>query len=167
MGKKQVPFILIRRGKFHRIVFYQLMDEDNLNCLIQRCLELKYKFRGVYVVDNFPTNLTDNSFIIVNISTSASFGTHWILLCQKRQELFYSDPLGQTISSYKHLQCRIASNFNVNTVFELLRNQPIQKQNSILCGLFCIYIAHIIFSGQKLVKMSDIDLLRFALHMMF
>ena len=32
---------------------------------------------------------------------------------------------------------------------------------------FCIYIAHIIFSGQKLVKMSEIGLLRLALHMMF
>ena len=143
------------------------MDEDNLNSLIQRCSELKYKFRGVYAADNFPTNLTDNSFIIVNISTSASVGTHWILLCQKDQKIIFADPLGQTLSSYKHLQSRIVSNFNVNTVYELLRNQPIQKQNSILCGLFCIYIAHIIFSGQKLVKMSDIDLLRFALHMMF
>ena len=141
------------------------MDEDNLNSLIQRCSELK--FRGVYAAENFPTNLTDNSFIIVNISTSASIGTHWILLCRKDRKTIFADPLGQTLSSYKHLQSRIVSNFNVNTVYELLRNQPIQKQNSILCGLFCIYIAHIIFSGQKLVKMSDIDLLRFALHMMF
>ena len=138
------------------------MDQDNLNSLIQRCSELKYKFRGVYAADNFPTNLTDNSFIIVNISTSASIGTHWILLCQKDQK-----KLGQNLSSYKHLQSRIVSNFNVNTVYELLRNQHIQKQNSFLCGLFCIYIAHIIFSGQKFVKMSDIELLRFALHMMF
>ena len=87
--------------------------------------------------------------------------------CGKDQKFIFADPLGQTLSSYKHLQSRITSNFNVNTVYELLRNQPIQKQNSILCGLFCIYIAHIIFSGQKLVKMNDIDLLRFALHMMF
>ena len=119
------------------------MDEDNLNSLIQRCSELKYKFRGVYAADNFPTNLTYNSFIIVNISTSTLIGTHWTFLC----------PLDTSL--------------NVNTVYELLRNQPTQKQNSILCGLFCIYIAHIIFSGQKFVKMSDIDLLRFELHMMF
>ena len=143
------------------------MDEDKLNSLIQRCSELKHKFLEVYVADNFPTNLTDNSFIIVKISTSASIGTHWIILSQKDKKFIFADPLGQTLSSYKHLQSRIASNFNVKTVYELLRNQPIQKQNSILCGLFCIYIAHIIFSGQKLKKMSDIDLLRFALHMMF
>ena len=66
------------------------MDEDNLNSLIQRCSELKYKL--VYAADNFPTNLTDNSFIIVNISTSASIGTHWILLCQKDQKIIFADP---------------------------------------------------------------------------
>ena len=68
------------------------MDEDNLNSLIQRCSELKNKFRGVYAADNFPTNLTDNSFIIVNISTSASIGTHWILLCQKDKKIIFADP---------------------------------------------------------------------------
>ena len=128
----------------------------------------KYKFCGIFAADSFPTNLTDNSFIIVNISKSASIGTHWILFCQEDQiKNLFADPLGQTLSSYKHLLSRIASNFNVNILYELLRNQPIQKQNSILCGLVCIYIAHIILSGQKLVKMDGIDLLRFALHMMF
>ena len=103
------------------------MDEDNLNFLLQRCSELKYKFRGVYAADNFPTNFTDNSFVLVNISMSASVGTPWILLCRKDQKIIFADPLGQTLSSYKHLQSRTASNFNVNTVYELLRNQPIQK----------------------------------------
>ena len=126
------------------------MVEYNLNPLIQRCLELKYKFRGVYAADTFPTNFTDKSFIIVKISTLASVGTHWIFLCRKNQKFIFADPLGQTLSTYKHLQSRIASNFNVNTEFELLRNQPIQKQNSILCGLFCIYVAHICcFSVDK------------------
>ena len=43
-----------------------------------------------------------------------------------------------------------------------MRNQPIQKQNSILCGLFCIYFAHNFFSVQKLVKMSDFDFASFC-----
>ena len=112
------------------------MNKDNLNSLIQRCSELNYKFRGAYAADSFPTILTGNSFIIVNISTSASIEMYRILLCQKDQKFIFSDPLGQTISSYKHLQSRIASNFNVDTVYELLGNQSIQKQNSILRGLF-------------------------------
>ena len=82
------------------------MNEDNLNSLIQRFSELEHKLCGVYPADNFPSNLTDNSFIIVNISKSASIGTHWILLCQKEQKLTFADPLGQTLSSYKHLQCK-------------------------------------------------------------
>ena len=124
------------------------MDEDNLNSLIQRCSELKYKFRGVYAADNFPTNLTDNSFIIVNISTSASIGTHWILLCQRDQKIIFADPLGQTLSSYKHLQSRIVSNFNVNTYMNywetnLYRNKPQ------FCVAYFVFILLILFSVDK------------------
>ena len=114
------------------------MDEDNLNSLIQRFSELKHNFCEVYAADNFPSNLTDNSFIIVNISTSASIGTHWILLCQKEQKLIFAYPLGQTLSSYKHLQCRIASNFNVITVYELQR--PTYTETKLNFVWFILYL---------------------------
>ena len=114
------------------------MDEDNLNSLIQRFSELKHNFCGVYAADNFPSNLTDNSFIIVNISTSASIGTHWILLCQKKQKLIFAYPLGHTLLSYKPLQCRIASNFNVITVYELQR--PTYRETKLNFVWFILYL---------------------------
>ena len=46
------------------------MDEDEINNVIQACKPLEYKFRGVFAINNFPVNLSHNSFIIVNISTS-------------------------------------------------------------------------------------------------
>ena len=55
---------------------------------------------------------------------------------------------------------------DIQNVYEVLRNQPIQTQNSILCGLFCIYVAHYIYNKTEIVKMSDVDLVRFAFHMM-
>ena len=64
------------------------MDEDEINNLVQACKLLKYKFRGVFAADNFPVNLSHNSFIIVNVSTSQSIGTHWTLFVGERENIF-------------------------------------------------------------------------------
>ena len=143
------------------------MDEDEINSLIQACELLKYKFCGVFAADNFLLKLSQNRFIIVNVSSSDSIGTHWTLLCRKNGNYIFADPLGQKLTSYKCLYNKLASAaLDIQNVYELLRNQPIQTQNSILCGLFCIYVAHYIYNNKEIVKMSDVDLIRFALHMM-
>ena len=143
------------------------MDEDEINSLIQACKLLKYKFCGVFAADNFPLKLSQNRFIIVNVPSSDSIGTHWTLLCRKNGNYIFADRLGQKLTSYKCLYNRLASAaLDIQNVYELLRNQPIQTQNSILCGLFCIYVAHYIYNNKEIVKMSDDDLIRFALHMM-
>ena len=118
-------------------------------------------------IDNFPLHLSQNSFIIVNASTSQSIGTHWILIYRRNGDYIFADSLGQNLTSNKHLHNRLVSSAgNIQTVYEFLKNQPIQKANSILCGIFCIYIAHYLFGGKEIVKMSDVELIRFALHMM-
>ena len=143
------------------------MDEDEINSLIQACKLLKYNFCGVFAADNFSLKLSQNRFIIVNVSSSDSIGTHWTLLCRKNGNYIFADPLGQKLTSYKYLYNRLASAaLDIQNVYELLRNQPIQTQNSILCGSFCIYVAHYIYHNTEIVKMSDVDLIRFALHMM-
>ena len=143
------------------------MDEDKINSLLQACKLLKFKFCGVFAVDNFPLELSQNIFNIVNVSSSDSIGTHWTLLCRKNGNYIFADPLGQKQTSYKCLYNRLASAaLDIQNVYELLRNHPIQTQNSILCGLFCIYVGHYIYNKTEFVKMSDVDLIRFALHMM-
>ena len=143
------------------------MDEDQINSLIQACKLLKYKFCGVFAADSFPLKLSQNRFIIVNVSSSDSIETHWTLLCRKNGNYVIADPLGQKLTSYKCLYNRLASAaLDIQNVYELLRNQPIQTQNSILCGLFCIYVAHYIYNNTEIVKMNDVDLIRFALHML-
>ena len=103
----------------------------------------------------------------MNVSSFDSIGTHWTLLCRKNGNYIFADPLGQKLTSYKCLYNRLASAvLDIQNVYELLRNQPIQTQNSILCGLFCIYVAHFIYKNTENVKMSNVDLIRFALHMM-
>ena len=74
---------------------------------------------------------------------------------------------GQKLTSYKYLYNRFASAaLDIENVYELLRNQPIQTQNSVFCVLFCIHVAHYISNKTEIVKMSDVDLVLFALHMM-
>ena len=85
------------------------MDEDDINDLIQRCPLLKHKFLDVFAANNFPQKLKPNSFLIVNAATAESFGTHWLLLCKKEDQLFFADPLGQSIPSYKDVYQRIIS----------------------------------------------------------
>ena len=119
------------------------MDEDEINNLVHGCKRLKYKFHGVFAADNFPLQLSENSFITVNVLTSQSIGKHWILICQRDRKYIFADPMGKNLTSYKFLHNRLASSVdNIQTVYELLRNQAIQKPNSILFGLFCIFIAH-------------------------
>ena len=139
------------------------MDEDDINDLIQKCRKLKYKFRGVFAANNFPQKLRKNSFLIVNASPSNSPGTHWLLLCNRSNKMIFADPLGQSIFDYRELYRRISD----AQICQFLEHEPIQSQNSELCGLFCIYIAHVIFSKRQIVKFNDIQLLCFALHMMF
>ena len=143
------------------------MVEDEINDLVRVCKLLKYKFRGVYAAHNFPVDLSHNSFIIVHVSTSQSIGTYLTLIGRSNGKYIFADPYEQKLASYKHLHNRLASSAdNILTVYDLLRYQPIQKPNALLCGLFCIYIAHNLFGWKKIVKLSDVDLISFALHIM-
>ena len=142
------------------------MNEDEVNDSKQRCKLLKHKFLGVFAANNFPKILQPNSFLIVNASTSDNAGTHWLLLCFNNKNLIFADPLGQPILFYKVVYRRLVSTHGDVQLCQVLENQPIQSRDSELCGLFCIYIAHLIFSFQPIVKCSDNDLIRFALHMM-
>ena len=74
------------------------MDEDEINHLVQAGKPFKYKFAGVFAADNFPVNLSHNIFIIVNVSTSQSIGTHWILVCRRNGEYIFADSLGQNLT---------------------------------------------------------------------
>ena len=133
-----------------------MMDESEINNLIQGCKLLKYKFHGVLAADNFPLHLPQNSFIIMNISTSQSIGTNWIHIFRRNGDYIFAYPLRQNLTSYKYLHNRIVpSAGKIKTVFELLR-----------IGLFCIYISHYLFVETEIVKMRNVELLKIALHMM-
>ena len=120
------------------------MDELDLLRSLNKCKHLKYRFAGVFAADNFPLILVGNTFMIINSDKSDREGTHWLLLCNRNGEHVFADPLGLPLHYYNHVCERLScADFGVKEILK----QPMQKQNSNLCGLFCIYIAHYVFSG--------------------
>ena len=140
------------------------MNEDEVNDLIQCCKLVMQEFLGVFVANKFHNFLQSNSFIIFNASMSDNAGTHWLLVCVKNKKLIFADLLGQLILFYKDVYRRLVS--TVVQLCQVQENQLIQSRDSKLRGLFRIYIAHLIFGFQPIVKSTDNNLIRFALHMM-
>ena len=115
-----------------------MMDEADINDSIQSCKTLQYKYHGVFAANNFPEKMNRNSFLIVNAATAENIGTTGYCYAEKNQLLF-AVPLGQPISSYKHLYQRIIFVANNHNIYQLLENQPTQIANSKLCGLLYLY----------------------------
>ena len=141
------------------------MDSDEIRYLLGKCTHLKYCFCRVFAADRFP-KLTREGFIKVNASPAQYEGSHWMVILFHENKVFLADPLGIPIQNYQILYSRLVQFYN--EVTQVLILKPVQIQNSKLCGLFCIYIAHVMFGYEYplLLNMNDNDLLRFANRML-
>ena len=141
------------------------MDSHEIRYLLRKYIHLKYYCYGVVAADNFP-KLTSEGCVIVNASPSEHAGSHWMVLLFHKNKVFLADPLGIPIQNYQLLYCRLLKFYNELT--QILKLTPVQNQNSKLCGLFFIYIAHVMFGYEYplLLNMNDNDLLRFANQML-
>ena len=141
------------------------MDSDEIRYLLGKSIHLKYYFYGVFAADNFP-KLTRKSFVVVNASPAQYEGSHWMVILFHENKVYLADPLGLPIQNYQILYSRLVQFYNEIT--QVLKFKSVQNQNSKLCGLFCIYIAHVMFGYEYplMLNMNDIDLLRFANHML-
>lgn len=133
------------------------MDERELQAIINKCKYLKFKFNGVYAANNFPLLIKPFSFQIINASPANHAGTHWLVLCRRGHDIIFADPLGFSMTVYTLLYCRCLQFYNNVIDF----SYPIQPINSNLCGMFCIFLAHVILSNQYPHKLViDVDGLR-------
>ena len=138
--------------------------------LIQNCKHLKYKFLGVFAADNFSPHIPNNIFMIVNTSKSDSSETHWIVICNRRNVLYFADPPSLHLWQYTNLYNRLNENFH--QVTELMTNFRMQDSNPTMCGSFCIYIAHLIYDknftgyASDFAYINDHVLKRFLTHML-
>ena len=127
------------------------MDEDQIHLQVQKCEQLKFKFRGVYVAENCPLKLQTNLFIIVNASRSNSIGTQWLVLAKRSVYpiIYFADPLVLPLTTYKDIFNRLQQCEDLEILMDIKEHRrdiqsPLQSSDSQLCGLFCIF-AYILF----------------------
>ena len=144
------------------------MDNQQITELINRCKHFKHRFRGVFPAKFALRTILKRykTFLIVNASNSDQPRTHRLLFAPAGSQIFFPDPLGQGLNNYPHVHKYMR--YFIHERNELLMNKPIQSANSVLCGLFCIYVAHVILSSKFSIgfKMNDHDMMLFAKHMM-
>ena len=64
--------------------------------------------------------------------------------CNRRNVVYFADPLGLPRWQYTNLYKRLNENFH--QVTELMTNFPMQDSKSTMCDSFCNYIAHLIYA---------------------
>ena len=150
------------------------MDEDQIHLQVKKCKHLKFKFRGVYAADNYPLNLQTNTFIIINASRSNSIGTHWVVLAIRFAYpiIYFADPLALPLTTYKEIFNRLQQCEDLEIMMDIMEQRrdiqsPLQSSDSQLCGLFCIYIVHYIYSEKFpfIPDGNELELLAFVKHM--
>lgn len=120
------------------------MDNYFLHAAVERCRTLKYQFAGVWSSNNFP-ELKTQTFAIVNASKHNEFGTHWLLLmCTADNTILFWDSLGKDLNAYNEIYARCTKMYAI--VKELLL--PLQGYTSNMCGAYCIFMAHKLFSNN-------------------
>ena len=105
--------------------------------------------------------------MIMNASPSDQPGTHWLLFAQAGGQIFFADPQGKNLHDYLLVYKNMRHTIHERN--QLLMKKPIQSADSVLCGLYCIYVAQVIITNRFPIrfKFNDHDLIRFAKHMLF
>lgn len=113
----------------------------------------------MFAANTFPKLLQPNTFQIINASQTNHAGTHWMVLCHRHRrrprrqrgvvvngEIVFADPLGLKLRhAYPLVYKRLKKYYNkINQIV----NKAIQSYDSNACGLYCIYLAHVIFSKR-------------------
>ena len=137
------------------------MYEDEIVQLASNSRVLRFKFRGVFSADAFPTGLAKNTFIIVNTDPSHKQGQYWCLFLRLNDHIMFADPLGKTLDKYPYILKRLFEANNANIV-EILAHSRLQPELSVNCGLYCLYIAFNLFKFGKIYAIDEIQLLRFV-----
>ena len=157
--------------RFQKLSSYELMDGDQKFKLIQQCKHLKHIFNGVFAADNFPLKMSPNSSTIVNASSAASIGTHWVVLVKRYASpiIYFADPLALPIYLYKHIcdHLKGADTIYVDFMEDRRENgKLLQCANSQLCGLICTYIAHYLITDYfpYIPDINKMQLLSFVKH---
>ena len=111
------------------------MDNQKFFYVVNRFPLLNFKYLASFPADLWPRDLPTNTFCIINTDPSTRPGSHWILLASKNGKLFYGDSMGEVLGK---------NGSKTKSKFGSLVHEKLQGTE--LCGLYAIYIAHVLFS---------------------
>lgn len=147
------------------------MDSLAINNLVNLSPVLKFRYTGCYPIDKIPI-LPSGTFQIVNTAPSGSFGEHWLLVARMAngKTLIFYDSFGRPLQNnfpllYNMLKAKYNS-IGVSIKQFVPSHSLTQSSNSTLCGLYCIFLAHFIFTNKILsgfpLYATEEDILRFV-----
>ena len=100
----------------------------------------------MYSRNNLP-KLKKRAYVI-NLDHSKSTGTHWVVICVKKDEVIYFDSFGVEYIP-KEITERIG-NKNIKTNFF-----RVQSYDSIMCGYFCILLIEYMLNDKSLTDFTN------------
>ena len=126
---------------------FLMPDHYLANFEIQKYYENEPRFNGAYSRNNLPKKIKDGAYV-VNLDEYVDVGTHWIALFCNRSEIVYFDSFG-----VEHVPEEIKKLVgSKNIIANIL---PVQTNNSIMCGYFCIGFIDFMLAGKKLTDFTS------------
>lgn len=122
------------------------MDTYTLQYLLDYSTTLKHLHGIVCAKDELEKEEDIKRAYIVNTDNSDQPGKHWILIHFKNNIGFYYDSYG----SSRPMKTEIVNFLNNNSRRWTRNNNRIQSINSIMCGVFCIFVLDTIVKGVDL-----------------
>ena len=123
-------------------------DNVSLQQILNRLPLLKYRNRGSFLSDYFPT-LDNQTFAIIIPQPSNMQGEHWIMIANCPQILYFADSL-----------CRKKYSF-LKQHYEQIMPAPLQSHPSV-CRFYTIYAAfHLFKFRQEEIRVHDVNILSF------
>ena len=104
-----------------------------LKACIEKIPFLGENFDGVYNYEDFPEEIKDRHFVILNKNIKNREVGHWILLLRNEDTIEVFDSLGGKESDILPIK-------KLSTTF-LINGTQVQGPASMKCGVFCLYAA--------------------------
>ena len=134
-----------------------MVDNHQITLLVNKDPSLKYKFLGCYSRDKFvPPNR--GQFVLVSTEAAQSSGEYWLLIASKNKNIVLYDSFGRDFETFfpnifskikRHaiLTGQCLYQYKPNDVF-------MQSIDSTNCGIYCIFMAHFLYSSKQSFKLS-------------
>jgi hypothetical protein len=115
---------------------YFIMQGVEFYQYFEKFPEINKSFKGIFSIDTLPRRIKYRTFCICNTDTQNGTGKHWICFIKTdKSDIECFDSLG--ISSDKKELLIKHCNFKGKHL--KFNSNQFQKNDSITCGLFCVY----------------------------